>query len=154
MENASMNLRPHHLLDIVTHYGHGHEFTPHPYGHAVHTVAAQVIADPGVELELVLRADDICLPCQHLLVDGQCDDVLRQLAVPVPKQTYNDGLDEKLFLLFGITPGARMTVSDFLGMVDKHLPGIERICAHPGEDQASRLHGLAAGVSRLLERSP
>ena len=148
-----MNLRPHHLLDIITHYGHGDGFTPHPSGHALHTVAAQVISDPDVEVELVLGADDICVPCRYLQPDGQCDDVLSQLTVPVPKQTYNDGLDEKLFVLLGITLGARMTVRAFLGMVDEHLPGIEKTCAHPGEDQASRLHGLEAGVSRLLERS-
>ena len=82
-----MKVRPHHLLDIITHCGHGDTFTPHPYGHAVHVVAAQVISDVDTEIELVLSADEICAPCRHLQPDGQCDDVLGQLAVPTPALT-------------------------------------------------------------------
>ena len=108
-----MNLRPHHLIDIITHYGNDVEFIPHPYGHAVHTVAAQVLSHLVVVVEFVLGADDICAPCQHLQPDGRCDDVLRQLAAPVPKQAYNDELDGRLFSFFGITPGVRMTVRQF-----------------------------------------
>ena len=36
---TAMRLRPHHILDIISSYGHGAEFRPSPYGHAVHTVA-------------------------------------------------------------------------------------------------------------------
>jgi hypothetical protein len=40
-----MLLRPHHLLDIITEYGAGTAFVPHPYGHAVHTCAEMVLND-------------------------------------------------------------------------------------------------------------
>jgi hypothetical protein len=71
-----MKLRPHHLLDIISDYGHGVEYTPHPYGHALHTVAAQVLTDLSLEIEFVLAADAICDPCRHLQSNGVCDDVL------------------------------------------------------------------------------
>jgi hypothetical protein len=40
-----LRLRTHHLIDIVTDYGRGAVFAPHPYGHAVHTVAERVIEE-------------------------------------------------------------------------------------------------------------
>ena len=91
-----MRLRPHHLIDIITDYGHGRRFAPHPYGHAVHSVAQRIVDDPDIEIEFVLRADDICSPCCHLQADGQCDDVLRQL-------------DRRIDLIIdgGSTPGRR-----------------------------------------------
>jgi hypothetical protein len=144
-----MRLRPHHLIDIIRSYGQGVEFKPHPYGHAQHTVAAQVLADLDMEIELVLAADDICHPCRHLQPDGRCDDVLAQLAEPISKQTYNDGLDARLFPHLQIRPGARMTVREFLEKLNAHTPGIEKICTHPGESQERRLEGLAKGLASL-----
>jgi hypothetical protein len=144
-----MKLRPHHLIDIVCDYGHGVAFTPHPYGHAVHTVAAKVIDDPDLEVEFVLAADDICTPCRHLRADGQCEDVLGQLAEPVSKQTYNDGLDRKLFAHLRMEPGTRMRVRAFLERLDAHMPGIVGVCTHPGEEEQRRLEGLREGLTRL-----
>jgi hypothetical protein len=150
-----MKLRPHHLLDIVRSYGQGVEFTPHPYGHALHTVAAQVLADLTIEVEFVLAADDICTPCCHLQPGDVCDDVLSQLTEPVSKQAYNDGLDSRLFPYLGMQPGTRLTVRAFLERVQQHIPGIEQICAHPGEKQADRLQGLRQGLERLgVEAQP
>jgi hypothetical protein len=141
-----MRLRPHHLIDIIRSYGQGVEFKPHPYGHALHTVAAQVLGNLDLEIELVLTADDICRPCRHLQPDGRCDDVLGQLAEPISKQTYNDELDARLFPYFGIRPGIRITVREFLEKLDAHTPGIEKICAHPGESHEERLEGLSNGL--------
>ena len=150
-----MKLRPHHLLDIITDYGHGVEFRPHPYGHALHTVAAQVLTSPGLAVEFVLAADEICHPCRHLRSDGQCGtdvpirDVLHQLGEPKSKQAYNDELDRKLFSYFGMRPGEEMTVGAFLEKVNQHTPGVEKICTHPGEEEEDRLEGLENGLTRL-----
>jgi hypothetical protein len=137
------------LIDIVCDYGHGVAFTPHPYGHAVHVVAAKVIDDPDLEVEFVLAADDICAPCRHLRADGQCEDVLGQLAEPTSKQTYNDGLDRRLFARLGMDPGTRMGVRAFLARLDAHMPGIVGICAHPGEEEQHRLEGLREGLRKF-----
>ena len=40
-----MEIRPHHLLDIISSHGAGHEFKPAAYGHAVHTCAEIVLND-------------------------------------------------------------------------------------------------------------
>ena len=144
-----MKLRPHHLIDIVSDYGHGIKFRPHPYGHALHTVAEQVVSDPDTEVKFVLAADDICFPCKHLRADGQCEDVLHQLDEPESKQSYNDRLDSNLFSYLGMQMGTRTTVRAFLERLNEHKPGIEKICTHPGEKAEHRLSGLEKGLMRL-----
>jgi hypothetical protein len=144
-----MKLRPHHVLDIVSSYGHGRDFTPHEYGHAVHTVARSIIADMDQTVQWVAGSDEICVPCKHLLPDGQCDDVLRQLDPPIPKQEYNDRLDNKLFEYFGFPANSLMTVRAYLEIVNTKVPGVETICTHPKEDPESRLKGLEQGLIKL-----
>jgi hypothetical protein len=144
-----VKLRPHHLIDIIRSYGHGVQFEPHPYGHAQHRVAEQVLKDPDLVVEFVLAADEVCYPCRHLRADGRCEDVLHQLETPISKQAYNDALDARLFSYFGMQPGTRMTVGEFLGQLDAHTPGVEKLCTHPGEEESYRLEGLERGLTRL-----
>ena len=144
-----MKLRPHHVLDIISDHGHGVEFKPHPYGHAVHTVAGAILPNVDMDVELVIGADEICRPCIHLQPDGRCDDVLHQVDPSISKQKYNDDLDKRLLDYIGLTSSRVMTIRRYLEIVAKHLPGIEKICTHPGEDQETRLAGLQQGLTRL-----
>jgi hypothetical protein len=145
----AMRLRPHHILDIVSGYGQGAEFRPHPYGHAQHTVAAAFLSDPELEIELVVGADEICRPCAHLGPGGRCDDVLRRLDPPVPKQTYNDGLDERLLDYLGLTAPIAMALRKYLEIANSHLPDLAGFCTHPGENREARLAGLRRGMEQL-----
>jgi hypothetical protein len=147
--DGSTKLRPHHLIDIVTKYGHGFGFEAHPYGHALHRVAEQVVNRPDLVVEFVLAADAVCDPCRHLGADGGCKDVLHQLGEPISKQAYNDALDARLFSCLEIGPDTRMTVGGFLERLNAHTPGIEKICTHPGEEERHRLDGLERGLMRL-----
>ena len=145
----AMRLRPHHLLDIVAAHGGDSGFAPHPYGHDLHRVARDVLRDLDLLVEFVVGADEICLPCKHLQPNGLCDDVLRQLDPPISKQEYNDGLDRRLFAYLGLSPGSAMPVRRFLSIVSEKTPGIEKVCAHPGEDRKLRLQRLARGLVKL-----
>jgi len=144
-----LRLRPHHLIDIVTDYGRGRAFVPHPYGHAVHLVALRLIEDTDVEIEFVLAADDICAPCRHLGPDGCCEDVLRQLSPPTSKQAYNDELDLAVFAHLRMEPGARLPLCEFLARLRQQAGVIAKTCAHPGETEADRLAGLTRGLDML-----
>ncbi len=144
-----MKLRPHHVLDIIRNYGNGIEFKAHPYGHAVHSVAHIVLSNLEIEIEFILGADDICQPCQHLQADGLCDDVLHQLEQPISKQTYNDELDKRLFSYLDVKPGIVMPMQTFLKRVGRKIPGIEKVCTHPQEDEQFRLNGLKHGLEKL-----
>jgi hypothetical protein len=144
-----MKLRPHHILDIISGYGHAAEFKPHPYGHAVHSVAQAILSDTELKVEFIVGADEICQPCRHLTSDGLCEGVLHQLDPPLSKQEYNDTLDRRLFDYLGFAPGTVMTIRQYLKIVDKKVPGIEEICTHPKEDQRQRLDGLIRGLIKL-----
>ena len=43
MDSFDMQLRPHHIIDIITGHGHGIEYEPHPYGHSQHIVAPKLL---------------------------------------------------------------------------------------------------------------
>ena len=147
-----MKLRPHHVLDIISGYGHDSKFAPHPYGHAVHTVAHSILSDLELDVEFVIGADDICRPCKHLQPDGLCNDFL-QRDPPVLKQDYNDDLDKRLFQYLDLTSARVMTIRKYLEIVAKNLSGIVKICTHPGEDQKARLNGLRQGLAKLGVRA-
>lgn len=144
-----MQLRPHHILDIIRAYGNGHTYTAHPYGHSQHLVAEKILSDLDTEVKLVIGADSICVGCKHLQADGRCTDVLAQLSPSISKQEYNDKLDQKLFEYLGLEANSTSTVRGFLVHVNQFVPGIEEICTHPGEDKAFRLNGLINGLLRL-----
>ena len=147
--SSALPLRPHHLLDILRNYGHDRAFIPHPYGHALHTVAHCVLTDLETAIQLVLGADAICQPCQHLQIDHTCQDVLPQLAHPLSKQVYNDTLDLRVLAYLALSPGCVLTVRSFLEAVATRLPGLEMICTHPGESIEFRLRGLQQGLRKL-----
>lgn len=143
-----LTLRPHHLLDIIAQYGASHPFTPSPMGHAVHSVAESVIANPEQAAVFVAGADDICAPCRNL-VDGRCIDVLSQLDPTISKQYYNDDLDHRLLALLGMAHGDSLVVSGFLRTVAARLDDAIAICAHPGEDGEAKLRHVRLGIERL-----
>lgn len=143
-----MRARPHHLIDIITQYGAGQPFVPSDYGHAVHTVAAEVLANPQVSLEFGLGADEICRPCKHL-VNGRCDDLVGSVDPPVSKHDYNDALDEKLLRFLGLTEGQTMTFAEYVAVLRSHLDGLATLCSHPGEDPTERERKLRQGLSQL-----
>jgi len=144
-----IKLRPHHVLDIITAYGYDSEFKPHPYGHALHSVARAILSNVELKAKFIVGTDEICQPCKHLQPDGLCDDVLHQLDPPVAKQRYNDDLDLRLLAYLGLSSGTVMTMRHFLEVVDKKVPGIEELCTHPKEDQKLRLDGLTRGLLKL-----
>ncbi len=144
-----LKLRPHHFLDILTSCGNGEKVEPHPYGHALHIIAPMVLEHPGLTVTFVAAADDICAPCKHLRSDGTCDDVLSQLSPPPSKQEYNDDLDRRLFAYLHMRSGTATTVHTFFELVNRHIPGIEKVCTHPKEDQQRRLAGMVKGLQML-----
>lgn len=149
----SISIRPHHLLDILCDYGHGLTYQPHPYGHALHTVAADILADPDLELTFVIAADAICQPCRHLQPGGQCDDLLGPVPDSPSKQAYNDALDRRLWAYLALERGNEMTFRHFCQLVEWRLPGIEKICTHPGEEESYRLAGLQQALEKLDRES-
>ena len=144
-----LQLRPHHILDIISAHGQGIVMEPSDYGHAQHIVAEQILSNPDLNVKLVVKSDDICTGCSHLMADGKCDDVLAQLTPSPSKQAYNDVLDCRLLDLLEIEINSIMPIREYLGIVNGEVPGIEKMCTHPKENEAERLSGLTEGLIKL-----
>ena len=144
-----MQLRPHHILDIISAHGQGRKFQPHPYGHSLHIVAPKLLSNLDLKIKLVLKADDICKGCKHLMPDGKCKDVLAQLKPSPSKQAYNDVLDCRIFDYLSIEVNRVITTRKYLEIVNEKVPGIEKICTHPKRNQEERLNGLMDGLIKL-----
>ena len=148
-----MRARPHHLIDIVCQHGAGRPFEPHSYGHAVHSVAAEVIGNPDVLIEFVVDADAICAPCVHL-VDGRCDDMITLCDPPISKQQYNDALDRRVLAALGMAEGEEMSFREYLETLRAEMQKLRVVYSHPdvlalGGDPDRRLARLRAGLEKL-----
>jgi hypothetical protein len=149
MEDYNLQLRPHHILDIISDYGKGIEYEPHPYGHSQHIVAPRLLSNLDLKIRLVVGADDICDGCEHLMPDGKCKDVLAQLNPSPSKQAYNDVLDCHLLDYLSIEINSIITIRKYLQTVNKKIPDIVKICTHPKENQEERLNGLTNGLIKI-----
>ena len=144
-----LQLRPHHILDIVRNIGHNRPIEPHPLGHNVHGITFEIINNPDQPLKLVVGADDICTPCAKLNADLICMDILPQCDDKPSKQTYNDALDLKVLQFLDLKESSQLTVRQYLQIVHTKLEGIEKVCTHPKEDENYRLEGLQKGLQKL-----
>ena len=150
-----VRVKPHHLIDILTTFGGGggESFRPHPYGHAVHLVAEQVLADPELTLEMELGADDICAPCLHN-IDGLCDDTIDTTGrpeVPPAKRQWNLMLDRRWCDRLGLAQGDRLTARQFARRALERAGDITDIYREmPPDGTAERARKLRAGLERFL----
>jgi len=151
----AIQMKPHHLVDIITSFAGGQTtFKPHPYGHAVHSVAARVLSDRDVLLEMELGADDICKPCKHN-IDGLCDDTIDtsfRPDAPSSKREYNLLLDERWCERLGLQQGDRLTAREFCQRLRDGMGDIRDIYReNPDQRIAERKEKLEAGIARFLE---
>ncbi len=139
-------------MDIITQYGAGEPFEPHLYGHAVHTVAREILGDINVELKMELGADDICRPCIHN-INGLCDDTIdisdRPLA-PVSKREWNLIIDKRWAPLLGAKQGDILTAAEMCRRIAGHLDDMPDIYREEtAEKTARRRSNLEKGLSKL-----
>jgi hypothetical protein len=153
--NSLIRIKPHHFVDIITALGRGEAtFRPHPYGHAVHTVAACLLEDRDTLLEIVLGADDICRPCKHN-VDGLCDDTIDtsfRLEAPSSKRAYNLLIDERWCRRLELQEGDRLTARLFCLRLRGRAGDLGDVyCENPSAHTAVRARDLVAGIERFLQ---
>ena len=149
-----IRVKPHHFVDILTRFGAGEPFTPHPYGHAFHSVAERIIDDRDVTLQLDFGADDICDPCIHN-VEGVCDDTIDtryRPEAPAEKTAWNLLLDKRWCERLGLTEGGRLTARDLAERIRERAGDITDIYREiPADRTAARARKLEAGVDRFLD---
>jgi hypothetical protein len=130
------------------------EFEPHPYGHAVHSVAAEILGNRNVVLQMTFGSDDICKPCKHN-IDGVCDDEIdishRPLA-PSLKREWNLLLDERWCERLNIQEGRRLTAFDFCKLLQHDMGNITDIYREISVYRtAERAEKLQNGIVKFLQ---
>jgi len=149
-----IRIKPHHFVDIIAAYGAGAEtFRPHPYGHALHSVAERILSRHDALLELVLGPDDVCAPCVHN-IDGQCDDVIDtsyRPAAPSSKRQWNLLIDRRWLRRLGPRPGQRISAREFCQLLAGSADDVGDIYPEmPAERNAERTTKLQAGARKFL----
>ena len=151
----AIRIKPHHFVDIITALGRGQTtFEPHPYGHDVHGVAAQLFEDRDTLLEIELGADDVCRPCVHN-VGGLCQDTIDtsfRPDAPSSKREYNLLIDERWCQRLQIRQGQRLTARQLCRQFLEQAGDITGIYReNPLDRTAKRAEDLRAGIARYLE---
>ncbi|MBM4031021.1 MAG: hypothetical protein FJ291_04460 [Planctomycetes bacterium] len=149
-----IRIKPHHFIDIVAEIGRGQTaWQPHPYGHAVHTVAARLLADPDAMLEMELGADDICAPCNHN-VGGLCDDAIDisfRPAAPSSKREWNLLIDRRWCQRLGLAQGDRLTARQFCERLKALRPDLAAIYPElPPDRVAAKARDVWGGLAHFL----
>lgn len=151
-----IRVKPHHFIDIVTAIGKGQRrFEPHPYGHAVHTVAHKVMADLDAVLQLELGIDDICEPCVHH-VNDECDDEIDtsfRPEAPSSKMAWNLLIDKRWCERLGLKQADRVSVAEFCRILRAQMGSdISAIYREiPREMTVERQQVLERGLAYFLD---
>ena len=158
MTPHTINIKPHHFLDIMGYYGTDSlRLTPHPYGHANHLVAQRLLPDRAVLLTIELGADDVCALCIHNL-DGECDDIIdissRPEAPPL-KRLYNLLLDQRWCVRLDLRQGDVLPAKEMCRRLLRIAGGIEGIYAEmPPAYAQEKLRTARLGAEKYLAEVP
>ena len=150
-----VSVKPHHFVDVITAFADGcAEFQPHPSGHAVHSVANEILAKREVTLRIEFAADDICRPCRHN-VDGLCDDTIDtsfRPQAPSSKREYNLLIDRRWSERLGVRQDDQLTARELCLRIRDCAGDITDIYReNPAGRTAERQAKLQRGVAKFLE---
>ena len=148
-----VRIKPHHLIDIIIHFGKGERSIPPDLdrGHAQHLVAEKVLGDPGCVVIMETGIDDICTPCRFVR-DGVCTDKVDPAFHGTPlKHEYNKGLDERWMARLGIRNVQEYTVRAFCELLTGKTGELEKIYPFSTPEYLNtKQNGLQEGIKRYL----
>ena len=147
-------IKPHHFVDIITALGQGVvDPEPQPYGHAVHSVTRDILANPDVMLRMELGADDICAPCRHN-IGGLCDDTIDtsyRPGAPASKREWNLLIDRRWCERLDIRQEDQMTARVLCERIRDRSGEITDIYREvPTDRTAQRQASLEKGITAFL----
>lgn len=154
MENV-VHVRPLHFIDILCDYGAGKDvLAPHPYGHALHLVAARILSDKDTLLEITLEPDDVCRPCLHNR-GGECDNVIDtsfRPAAPPRMRDWDLLINRRWCARLSIAEGERYTARMLCERLRDRAGDIRDIFPEFIDDRAeTKAKNMRAGIRKFLE---
>ena len=151
LENEVIWIKPHHFLDIIRDIGAGRVWEPHPYGHAVHSVGRELLADRDRMLELVVGIDDICRPCRYN-INGVCTDTTESPGYEVSKDEWNRTIDGRWLERLGLAEGDRVTARELCRLAGDNMGDIFTIYREADRKKTGdRERALKRGITLFLK---
>ena len=150
-----ISIKLHHFVDILTAVREGGaDPQPHPYGHAVHSVTKEILANPYVGLRMEFGADDICLPCRHN-IGGLCDDTIDvsfRPQAPKSKREYNLLIDQRWAERLSVQQNDILTARELCLRIRDRAGDIRDIYREtPVDRTAERQAKLQNGIKKFLK---
>lgn len=143
-----LDLRIHHIFDIIRDLGENKEIKEHEYGHSYHIIAKDIYSKPE-RFKLIVSNDDICKNCNKL-VNGNCIDKIDHRHDYTSKEQFNNYLDERIMTVMGFEEGQILTIFDLLKMSELYMSKIEHIYAgNDIEHTANRKLNVQKGIEVL-----
>lgn len=148
----TINIRPHHLLDVYKLYGRGiFPLSPNTdYGHDVYLIGNLLINHKVDSVVLVNKADDICKPCKYY-ENGICADDIHKEGFN-GKHEYNFFIDQKLLQYLKLDDGAEYNLDTLLSLFIKRA-SLEMFCKVWcfNDDNESRFTDTITGIKKYIQ---
>ena len=153
----TIKIKPHHFIDIITSLADVPILlSPHPYGHAVHSISECILKNRAVILEFELGADDICQPCKHNNKDI-CDDIIDtsfRPQAPASKREWNLIIEQRWCQRLKIKPGDKMPVIEFCNLLKENCDTLNEIYPeNPVDRTLVREKNLKKGLEKYLQNA-
>lgn len=149
-KKLTINIRPHHLLDVYKLYGRGiYPLSPdNEYGHDVYLIGNLLINHKVDSVILVNTADDICKPCKYY-ENGICIDSLH-IGEFKRKHDYNCFIDQKLLQYLQLGENTLYNLNALLSIIIE-TASLEMFCKiwSLSDDNKLRFADTLAGIKKF-----
>jgi hypothetical protein len=139
-----IKIRPHHLLDIIRDFGNDVKRETHPWGASLACVSQSILSNINQKVEFVSGVDSICKTCSKLnghICEARINNELLM-------RDYNDRLDHALFSALNITPGTKLSVIEFLQIINNNID-VLNFFNSPSNNPMIRKHGTLSAFKKL-----
>ena len=144
-----MELRIHHIFDIIRDIGKGKILEKHEYGHSYHIIAKKILNEEFEIIKIVVKSDDVCRGCVKLY-DGKCIDIIDHRNDFTKKDEFNNYLDNRIIKVLEINNCDTFTFKEILQLTEEYLKNIEFI--YEGNDilhTQERKKNVEKGILKL-----
>ncbi len=121
-----VELRIHHIFDIIRDIGRNKILEKHEYGHSYHIIAKKILNNEFEIIKIVVKSDDVCRGCVKLY-DGKCIDIIDHRKDFLKKEEFNNYLDNRIMKVLNINNDDIFTFKDIFQLTKEYLKNIEYI---------------------------
>ncbi|MDD5678353.1 MAG: hypothetical protein PHW60_10250 [Kiritimatiellae bacterium] len=149
-----LKIRPLHFVDIIRDIGNDIiDFKPNSNGNNYHAVAAQILNNKDLLLEITLDPDDVCKPCRNN-ASGVCDETIDRSFRPTAPPLMRDwdlSINRRWCERLKINPGDRFTAKALCRILKDHTDNMQAIYHEIIDDRIAKKEiAVKKGIAKYL----